>query len=112
MLRFDIAPRWVLEHWPYVATTREEGGLDGLRVPLLTGTRPHDVAGSLTYYFDPQQRVQRIALDGVVGDERHLVSVVTRLFPLQPQPAPGVSLFVATWNGKPTSACASAGSRW
>lgn len=104
LLRFDISPRWVIENWPYVATTRGDGGLDGLRVPVVTGTQPHDVAGSLTYYFDQQQQVQRIALDGVVGDERQLVAVVTRLFQLQAKPVPGISLFVATWNGKTTSA--------
>ncbi len=104
VLRFDITPRWVMDNWPRVSTTRSEGDLDGLRVPLITGTRPQDVAGSLTYYFDEQRVVQRIALDGVVGDERHLVSVVTRVFHLQPEPLAGVGVFVSKWNGTTTSA--------
>jgi hypothetical protein len=104
ILRFDISPRWILDNWPHVATTRADDELDGLRVPLITGTRPHDVAGSLTYYFDKQHVVQRIALDGIVGDERHLVSVVTRLFQLQPDPHVDARVFVSKWNGRPTSA--------
>ena len=67
VLRFDITPRWVMDNWPHVSTTRTDGELDGLRVPLITGTRPQDVAGSLTYYFDKQRVVQRIALDGSRG---------------------------------------------
>ncbi len=104
VLRFDITPRWVMDNWPHVSTTRTDGELDGLRVPLITGTRPQDVAGSLTYYFDKQRVVQRIALDGVVGDDRHLVSVATRVFHLQPEPQAGVGIFVSKWNGEATSA--------
>ena len=104
ILRFDITPRWVMDRWPHVSTTRADGPLDGLRVPLVTGTRVHDVAGSLTYYFDKAMQVQRIALSGVVGDERYLVSVVTEGFKLVPDHAAGTGMFVAKWNGKPTSA--------
>jgi hypothetical protein len=104
VLRFDITPRWVMENWPQVSTTRAEDQLDGLRVPLVTGTQPQDVAGSLTYYFDKQRVVQRIALDGVVGDDRHLVTVVTRTFHLEPEPQAGVGVFVTKWNGQATSA--------
>jgi hypothetical protein len=104
VLRFDITPRWVMDNWPHVSTTRTDGELDGLRVPLITGTRPQDIAGSLTYYFDRQRVVQRIALDGVVGDDRYLVSVATRVFQLQPEPQAGVGIFVSKWNGEATSA--------
>ncbi len=104
VLRFDVSPRWVLDSWPRVSTTRIDGPLDGLRVPLVTGTGPTDVVGSLTYYFDQHQQVQRIALDGIVGDERAVVAVVTRIFQLQPEPAAGTGVFLAKWNGQPTSA--------
>ncbi len=104
ILRFDITPRWVLDNWPQVATTRADNDLDGLRVPMISGTRPHDVAGSLTYYFDKQHVVQRIALDGIVGDDRNLVSIVTRLYQLQPEPQVDARVFVSKWNGRPTSA--------
>lgn len=104
VLRFDITPRWVMDNWPHVSTTRADGDLDGLRVPLITGTNPQDVAGSLTYYFDRQRVVQRVALDGVVGDERHLVSVVTRVFHLEADLQAGAGIYVSKWNGEATSA--------
>ncbi|MFO7906232.1 MAG: DUF6690 family protein [Planctomycetota bacterium] len=104
ILRFDISPRWVMQHWPHVSTTRTDGPLDGLRVPVITGTDPKDAVGSLTYYFNAQRQVQRISMDGIIGDERRVVSVVTGRFQLQPEPKPGVGLYVSRWNGKPISA--------
>ncbi len=104
ILRFDISPRWVMQYWPHVATTRSEGGLDGLRVPVITGTRPQDVVGSITYYFDKQQRVQRLAMDGAMGDDRQMVAAVTHVFKLKPESAAGAGVYVSKWNGKPVSA--------
>ncbi len=104
VLRFDVTPRWVLDNWPHVSTTRISGPLDGLRVPLITGTGASDVVGSLTYYFDHQQQVQRISVDGIAGDDRQVVSIVTRTFELKPEPTAGVGIYLAKWNGKPTSA--------
>ena len=36
-----------------------------------------DVAGSLTYYFNAQQQVQRITLRGTTGDPSALVALLT-----------------------------------
>lgn len=104
ILRFDISPRWVMQHWPHVSTTGTDGSLDGLRVPVITGTDPKDAIGSLTYYFDAQRQVQRISVDGIIGDQRRVVSVVTGRFQLKPEPTAGVGLYVARWNGEPISA--------
>ena len=104
VLRFDVDPRWVMQHWPHVSTTRIDGPLDGLRVPLITGTTPQDVVGSLTYYFNEQQQVQRISMDGFMGDDRRMVAVVTKVFQLKPEPRAGVGVYVSKWNGKPISA--------
>jgi hypothetical protein len=104
ILRFDATPRWILDSWPHVSTCRIDGPLDGLRVPVMTGTGPQAVVGSLTYYFDAQQQLQRIAMDGTMGDEREMVAMVTRLFELKPEPKAGVGIYVSRWNGKPISA--------
>ena len=104
VLRFDVDPRWVMQHWPHVSTTRTAGPLDGLRVPLITGTSPQDIVGSLTYYFNEQRQVQRISMDGFMGDDRRLVALVTRVFELKPEPQAGVGIYVSKWNGKPISA--------
>ena len=40
---------------------------------LVTGTAEDDLAGSLTYYFDARQQVQRIVFEGTTGDARKLI---------------------------------------
>ncbi len=67
VLRFDVPPGWIMQHFPTVNTGISESQLDGFRVPLITGTRPDDLVGALTYYFDRFQRVQRISLHAVTG---------------------------------------------
>ncbi len=77
--------------------------LEGLRVPLVTGTQTDDLAGSLTYYFDKQQRVRRITFHGYTGDEHELVELVAGQFGLRREPTLGAGLYLAKWNGRPTS---------
>jgi hypothetical protein len=47
---------------------------------LVTGTLDDDVAGALTYYFNPGQQVQRITLQGTTGDATKLVYLLTTRF--------------------------------
>jgi hypothetical protein len=103
VFRFDISPSWVTARWPRVTTTPAEEGLAGLRVPLVTGTRTDDLAGSLTYYFDRHHRLQRLTFDGYTGDERQLLAVITQHYGLQPEPTLEAAMYVARWNGRPTS---------
>lgn len=100
-LRFDIDPRWVTEHWSHVETFAAERNLLGMRVPIMTGTEPHDLAGSLTYYFDTRHRLQRVVLRGRTGDERPLVKFVEEAFGLRAEPAIAAGLYIARWNGQP-----------
>jgi hypothetical protein len=86
-----------------VTTVLAEVGLEGLRVPLMTGTRVDDLAGTLTYYFDRNQQVQRLAFDGFTGDERRLLGLVTQAYGLAPEPTLDAGILVARWNGRPTS---------
>jgi hypothetical protein len=104
VVRFDLTPRWIMERWPRVSSVPSDGRFDGLRVPLVTGTGAHDLAGSLTYYFDKSQQMQRLMFHGYTGDDRPLVSLITQYYRLQPEPAVGAGVFVARWNAKPTSA--------
>jgi hypothetical protein len=105
IVRFDLTPRMIMQRWPRVSSSvSSDGRLDGLRVPLVTGTGPHDLAGSLTYYFDKSQQMQRLTFQGYTGDERYVVSVVTQHYQLKPEPAVGAGVFVSRWNNKPTSA--------
>jgi len=77
VLRFDVSPRWILSRWPRVSTGLAHLEFQGYRVPLVTGSTESDVAGSLTYYFNPQQQVQRITFRGTTGDVRRLVALLT-----------------------------------
>ena len=76
VFRFDHTTGWVLAHWPRVSAGLAELDLQGYRVPLVTGGQPDDLAGSLTYYFNKRQRVQRITFFGSTGDARRLVSLL------------------------------------
>jgi hypothetical protein len=104
-IRFDVTTLALFQRWPRVVTGLPEGDLQGYRVPLVTGTREEDVAGSLTYYFNRQQICQKITLLGAVGDTRKLAEFVVGRFGLQRQTSadPGLHLYQTRWNGKPVS---------
>lgn len=74
--RFDLTTPWVLGHWPRVSAGLADVDLQGYRAPLVTGTQPDDLAGSLTYYFNKRQRLQRITFFGTTGDTRRLVALL------------------------------------
>ena len=95
VLRFDLTPAWIVNRWPRVSTGLAQLGLQGYRVPLVTGTAQHDLAGALTYYFNHQQQVQRITFRGTTGDYRRLVQLLTAYygFARRPTNSPGVFLF-------------------
>ena len=59
VMRFDISPSWVIERFTRVSTVLADVRLKALRVPIVTGTRVDDLAGTLTYYFDGSGKVQR-----------------------------------------------------
>jgi hypothetical protein len=80
IFRFNITPSEILARWSRVSTGLGDLQLQGYRVPLVTGTAPTDLAGSLTYYFDTQQRLRRMTFIGTTGDPQRLVDFVTQQF--------------------------------
>jgi hypothetical protein len=100
---FDVTPQWVTATWPRVTTVVADSSHAGMRVPLVTGVMPDDLVGTLTYYFDDQQRVQRITFSGSTGDSRRLVALVTSQYGLQPQPTLDAGYYQTKWNGKAIS---------
>jgi hypothetical protein len=82
-----------------------EPALAGYRVPLVTGPNPHDLAGSMTYYFNAKQEVQRITFVGTTGDPAALVALATRRFGFVavPSPGPGVYTYQIRWRNRPRS---------
>ena len=100
-LRFDVTPAWVRSIWPRVTPQRLETGWYALRVPLVTGTEPSDVAGSLTYFFNGQDYVERIALSAVTDDAELLSSLVQQYYGLRPYAAAGRGLLLSFYQGAP-----------
>ncbi len=100
-LRYDVTTNWILARYPRVTTGAIDGELHGYRVPLVTGTRHEDIAGSLTYYFNKRQRLEKITFRGNCGDPRKLVLHVTSRynFTRQETDDPGLFLYQTRWNG-------------
>ena len=80
VFNFEITPEWILARWPSVSTGLADLELEGYRVPLVTGTAQHDLAGSLSYYYDAKQKLQRITFVGTSGDPRLLIGLLASRF--------------------------------
>ena len=103
---FHITPEWIVAHWPTVSTGLAQLQLEGYRVPLVTGTAQHDLAGSLTYYFDAEQKLQQITFIGTTGDPRPLIGLLTTRFHLTRRLVndPGLVVYEAVhYNNQPAS---------
>jgi hypothetical protein len=83
VLRLDVTKEWVYQRWTRKSTALAEIDLFGIRVPLVTGTQLHDLAGSLTYFFTPDGRVQRVSFRGRTGDTTQIVALVTQRYAFQ-----------------------------
>jgi hypothetical protein len=101
--RFDVSPQWVLRYWPGVSTIAAESDELGMRVAWVSGTRPDDVAGSLTYYFDAHHRLQRITFTGLTSDPRRLLMSVVTPYSLKSQPTTDAAYYIAGDPQEPTS---------
>ncbi len=103
VFNFHATPRWIIETWPRVSTTLADLRLEGMRVPLVTGSRVDDLAGSLTFYFDQEKVLQRITFQGTTGDERRLVAMLQQALNFEPEPSVAGSMYMVKWNGEPVS---------
>jgi hypothetical protein len=103
VLRFDITPDWVMGRFPRVSTVLSELQLDGLRAPLITGSTPGDLAGTITYYFDRYKQLKRVNIHASVGDPTALVAQLQNGYQMIQEPSLGGNLYVIKWNGKPAS---------
>jgi hypothetical protein len=88
--------------WPNVSTIPINSLGQGYRVPLVTGVREDDLAGSLTYYFGTDRRVQRITFEGTTGNADRLIAVVAQPhgFTRRSTTDPGLFLYQQTSGGK------------
>jgi len=102
-VRFDVSPEWVTGRYAAVSSVIGDSEHVGLRVMLVSGTTPSDVAGSLTYYFNQQQQVQRITLQGVTGDHTRLGELVVGKFGLRPTQTTNLAQYFGGDRNVPTS---------
>jgi hypothetical protein len=100
-LRFDINPQWVAEQWSRVTTRLPDAEYQGLRVPLVTGTELYDLAGSLSYYFNEQNQMERLGLMAYTGDFEPLAALVQQRFGLTRYASVGPGLFMSFQQGQP-----------
>ncbi|WP_145420483.1 DUF6690 family protein [Planctomycetes bacterium K23_9] len=103
VLRFDATPEKVIAHFSRVSTVLADMSLQGLRVPVVTGTEATDLAGTMTYYFDRSGKTQRISLHGFTGNPQKLVSTLTQHYELQHAPAIEAGVYMKRWNGQPVN---------
>lgn len=83
-LNFRITPEWIRTRFPRVSVSAGEDELTGLRVPFVSGPRPVDIHGSLTWYFDGGGKLQRITFRGWTGNPGELEEMLTRQFRFSP----------------------------
>ncbi|TWU03951.1 DUF6690 family protein [Neorhodopirellula pilleata] len=100
-LRFDLTSPAILNRFSRVSTVLADLQLEGLRVPVVTGIRADDLAGTLTYYFDKSGKIQRINLHGFTGDTQRIVSTLTTHYGLQGEASLDAGVFTRRWNGIP-----------
>lgn len=101
VVRFDISPQWVMQRFARVSTVLADLQLEGLRVPIVTGTQADSLAGTLTYYFDASGAVQRVMVHGFTGDPSTLAKTMTEHYGLVPEPSLEAGVLTRRWNGQP-----------
>jgi hypothetical protein len=100
-LRFDVTKEWVYRTWDRKSTGPTDVGLFGVRVPLVMGTQPTALAGSLTYYFNSSGQVEHISFRGRTADTSQLVNLVTRTYEFKPAAGPtGEQVYQVTRRGR------------
>ncbi|MEM9368603.1 MAG: DUF6690 family protein [Planctomycetota bacterium] len=100
-LRFDLTSSAILQRFSRVSTVLADLQLEGLRVPVVTGTRADDLAGTLTYYLDRAGKIQRISLHGFTGDPNRLTQTLQQHYGLQAEPNLEAGVYTRRWNGLP-----------
>lgn len=94
VFRFDISTGWIMQRWSRVSTGMSQLQLHGYRVALVTGTGRDDLAGSLTYYFNPGQQAQTITFSGTTGDVTKLTRFLNKRYGFRRRIANDAGLFV------------------
>jgi hypothetical protein len=87
-LRFDVTKDWVYRNWDRKTTAPTDLGLFSVRVPFVSGTQSASLAGSLTYYFNLNDKVEHISFHGRTGDPARLIQFLSKSYGLEAAAAP------------------------
>ena len=101
LLSFNVTPEWVSSNWNRISTRVGELDLRGWRVPYYRYESSDDFAGSVTYYFDRERRVQRIVLHGYTSNPTPFLELAKTHYQMRRVPDPVDDLFVAVVAGQP-----------
>lgn len=85
VFQFEVTPQWIGQRWQRAAANHQADGGTHYRIPLVTGTQPWDLHGSLTYEFDKHGTVRRIQFTGWTADSSLLIQTLTTQFRFQAQ---------------------------
>ncbi len=91
----------MIDRFARVSTVLSDLKLEGLRVPIVTGTRAEDMAGTLTYYFDRADKLQRVTLHGFTGQPDPMVNLLTQHYGLTHTPSLEAGVYTKRWNAIP-----------
>ena len=103
LLSFNVTPEWIHSNWSHVTTSLSDVDLKGWRVPVALDA-PYDLVGSVTWYFDPQRRVQRIQLHGFSENASGLLGLATSRYGMRRLPSTDTELFTAQIAGQTVGA--------
>ncbi|NND97184.1 MAG: hypothetical protein HKN47_07640 [Pirellulaceae bacterium] len=101
IMRFDVTPDDVIKRFARVSTVLADSSLQGLRVPIVTGTSEEDLAGTMTYYFDNRGHLQRLTLHGFTGNPNKIVQTMTSHYAMSQEPTLEAGVYTKRWNGQP-----------
>ena len=104
VINMTITPNWITQRWARVSENIQSGQWQGYRVPIVTGEQTDDLAGALTYYFDHQQQLQRIAFRGTTGEPQRITTMLQQQFHLTKRPTSLIGLYIKSQNRRPVSA--------
>jgi len=103
VINMNITPTWITQRWARVSTNIQSGLWLGYRVPIVTGEQTDDLAGAITYYFDNQQQLQRIAFRGTTGEPQRIIAMLQQNFHLTKRPTSLIGLYIKSQNRRPVS---------
>jgi hypothetical protein len=83
-MRWDLPRGYLLWQHPNAAIVPTERNLWGYRIPFTTGLQSQDLTGTLTYYFDAKDQLQRMELSAASQNPWAMTQWLLTQFRLQP----------------------------